>query len=52
MSIASRRDESNGQTIEYPVYVKVNPKGNRFKGGFDITEYGRDDSIIKEYTPN
>lgn len=30
--------------VSYPVYVKVNPKGNKFSGGFMITEYGRDDT--------
>lgn len=28
---------------QYPVYVKVNPKGNKFNNGFIITEYGRSD---------
>ena len=39
--------------IEYPVYVKVNPKGNQVTGGFMITEYGRDDNQSQpEYTIN
>ena len=55
IGIASKDDYKNGVIQEgnkYPVYIKVNPKGNRLKGGFDITEYGRDDSIIKEYAPS
>ena len=37
--------------IEYPVYVKVNPKGNQVTGGFMITEYGRNDNQnAPEYT--
>lgn len=28
----------------YPIYGKVNPKGNKFSGGFLITEYGRNDN--------
>ena len=39
--------------IEYPVYIKVNPKGNQINGGFMITEYGRTDAIVQpEYTIN
>ena len=39
--------------IEYPVYVKVNPKGNQVTGGFMITEYGRNDNQNQpEYTIN
>lgn len=39
--------------IEYPVYVKVNPKGNQVTGGFIITEYGRNDNQNQpEYTVN
>ena len=28
----------------YPIYGKVNPRGNKFSGGFLITEYGRNDN--------
>lgn len=39
--------------VEYPVYIKVNPKGNQVGGGFLITEYGRNDGIsAPEYTIN
>lgn len=43
-----------GKWIEFPIYVKVEPKGNQLKGdgGYLITEYGRDDSRVKEKTPN
>lgn len=38
---------------EYPVYVKVNPKGNQVGGGFLITEYGRSDAVgQQEYSIN
>lgn len=40
--------------VKYPVYIKVNPKGNQITGGFLITEYGRDDSVwgSQEYQIN
>ena len=39
--------------VEYPVYVKVNPKGNQTSDNFLITEYGRNDSIFpQEYEIN
>ena len=34
--------------VEYPIYIKVNPKGNQTTGNFLITEYGRDDSINQQ----
>ena len=43
----------NKTGVEYPVYVKVNPKGNQIGGGFLITEYGRNDGMsTPEYTIN
>ena len=38
--------------IKFPIYVKVEPKGNQLKGNYLMTEYGRDDSRVKERTPN
>jgi len=39
--------------IEYPVYIKVNQKGNQVSGGFIITEYGRSDNMNQpEYSIN
>lgn len=39
--------------LEYPVYIKVNPKGNQVTGNFIITEYGRSDNLNSpEYTIN
>jgi len=39
--------------IEYPVYIKVNQKGNQVTGGFMITEYGRSDNLnAPEYSIN
>ena len=39
--------------LEYPVYIKVNPKGNQITGNFIITEYGRSDNLNSpEYTIN
>ena len=39
--------------IEYPVYIKVNQKGNQVTGGFIITEYGRSDNLnVPEYSVN
>ena len=34
----------NAEGTEYPVYVKVNPKGNQINLKFTITEYGRSDA--------
>jgi len=35
--------------IEYPIYIKVNPKGNQLNGNYLMTEYGRSDRIsVKE----
>ena len=47
---------SNG--VVYPVYVKINPKGNRTTDNFLITEYGRSDAVksplhgSEYYTPS
>ena len=38
--------------VHYPIYVKVEPKGNLLKGNFLMTEYGREDSQNKEYGPS
>lgn len=38
--------------VEYPVYVKVNPKGNQVTGNFLVTEYGRSDARWEEYSIN
>lgn len=38
--------------VHYPIYVKVEPKGNLLRGNFLMTEYGREDSLHKEYTPS
>ena len=38
--------------VAYPVYVKVNPKGNQVSGNFLITEYGRSDAQWQEYSIN
>lgn len=46
------RKSARGEWIHYPIYVKVEPKGNLLKGNFLMTEYGREDAIHKEYTPS
>lgn len=39
--------------VDYPVYVKTNPKGNSISWGFLITEYGRNDNLFEnEYAAN
>lgn len=38
--------------VHYPIYVKVEPKGNLLTQNYLITEYMREDSINKEYAPN
>lgn len=38
--------------VHFPIYVKVEPKGNKIRGNYLMTEYGREDSISKEYTPS
>ena len=40
------------QWIHYPIYVKVEPKGNLLTQNYLITEYMREDSTNKEYAPN
>lgn len=42
----------SNEGVEYPVYVKVNPKGNQVSGNFLITEYGRSDAQWEEYSIN
>ena len=43
----------SNNNVEYPVYVKVDPKGNQVSGGFLITEYGRSDRLTpQEYEIN
>jgi len=44
----------NADGVEYPVYGKVNPKGNQINLKFTITEYGRSDSYTspQEYVAN
>lgn len=49
--IAAHR-AADGSWVKYPVYVKVNPKGVELKGGYLMTEYGRDDSIRDERIAN
>ena len=46
------RRSSDGSWVHYPIYVKVEPKGNLLKGNFLMTEYGREDSLHKEYGPS
>lgn len=48
------KQAQDGKWISYPIYVKVEPKGNQLNGdgGYLMTEYGRDDSRINERTPN
>ena len=38
--------------VHYPIYVKVEPKGNLLTQNYLITEYMREDSTNKEYAPN
>lgn len=43
----------SNEGVEYPVYIKVNAKGNKVSDGFLITEYGRSDSVVpQEYSVN
>jgi hypothetical protein len=42
----------SNNNVAYPVYVKVNPKGNQVSGNFLITEYGRSDALWSEYSIN
>lgn len=46
------RKSNTGEWVHYPIYVKVDPKGNQLKGNYLITEYGREDSTDKEYSPS
>lgn len=45
--IATHR-ANDGSLVQYPVYVKINPKGVELKGGYLMTEYGRNDAIQEE----
>lgn len=38
--------------VTFPIYAKVEPKGSQISGGYLMTEYGREDSSVKEYTPS
>lgn len=38
----------SGETIQYPIYVLVGPKGNTFEGNYKILEYDREDQSYKE----
>ena len=46
------KQAQNGELIKYPIYVKVEPKGNQLRGNYLMTEYGRNDSVNPERTPN
>ena len=46
------RQGSAGTWVHYPIYVEVQQKGNLIRGNYLITEYGREDSPIKDYGPN
>ncbi len=46
------RQGSAGIWVHYPIYVEVQQKGNLIRGNYLITEYGREDSPIKDYGPN
>lgn len=46
------KQTADGKWITFPIYVKIEPKGNQLKGNYLMTEYGRDDSRVKERTPN
>lgn len=46
------RQNSVGRWVHYPIYVEVQQKGNLIRGNYLITEYGREDSNVKDYGPN
>jgi len=46
------RRSSDGSWVHYPIYIKVEPKGNLLRGNFLMTEYGREDSTHKEFGPS
>lgn len=46
------KQTGDGEWITYPIYAKVNPKGNELPGGFTMTEYGRSDAITVGRTPD
>ena len=55
MKIVSSPEANNiaaTKWVRFPIYVKVEPKGNQLKGNYLITEYGRSDARISEKTPN
>lgn len=44
------KQTEDGEWIIYPIYVKVEPKGNQLRGNYLMTEYGRSDARIEERT--
>ena len=46
------RRSADGSWVHYPIYIKVEPKGNLLRGNFLMTEYGREDSVHKEFGPS
>ena len=46
------RRSVDGSWVHYPIYIKVEPKGNLLRGNFLMTEYGREDSTRKEFSPS
>lgn len=46
------KQAQNGEWVTFPIYVKVEPKGNQLTENYLMTEYGRDDSRFNERTPN
>jgi len=44
------KQNEDGKWITYPIYVKVEPKGNQIEGNYLITEYGRSDAKNPEKT--
>lgn len=46
------KQAQNGEWVTFPIYVKVEPKGNQLTENYLMTEYGRDDSKFNERTPN
>lgn len=46
------RRSADGSWVHYPIYIKVEPKGNLLRGNFLMTEYGREDSTHKEFGPS
>lgn len=44
------KQTEDGEWVIYPIYVKVEPKGNQLRGNYLMTEYGRSDARIEERT--